>query len=356
MRKVHFIAMDTHGQSTNICVKTRANVPGKHSQVVTTIPAIRAVIAQVPRPRNLTFEEGPMADWLWRNLKDDVDLAMVCDPRKNALICKDGDKMDPIDANKLCDLQIGGFLRPVHHPESLGRQVLKEAVALYHERVAQRVAQANKIGGFLKRWCVIVKEKDIQTLPQRQELVARLTTALGAVQGPIVAGHLGILLAGYDQMRGECRLMRRELARRIKDDPQALRWMEVPGIGVVRALTLLAYLDTPWRFRSKQALWKYMGIGLVRETSGDGPVYVHVERQCNRILKNAIIGAAMCVIKQQNNPLSRQYEHWRAAGITPRNARRNVARSIAGVLWGMWKNGGNYDPDRVGLAAQGVGS
>jgi len=39
----------------------------------------------------------------------------------------------------------------------------------------------------------------------------------------------------------------------------------------VRAATLLVYLDTPFRFKSKQALWKYIGIGLVRRRSGDGP-------------------------------------------------------------------------------------
>jgi len=28
-----------------------------------------------------------------------------------------------------------------------------------------------------------------------------------------------------------------------------------------------------------------------------------------------------------------------------------VARGMAAVMWGMWKNGGVYDPHRVGLAA-----
>ncbi len=37
--------------------------------------------------------------------------------------------------------------------------------------------------------------------------------------------------------------------------------------------------------------------------------------------------------------------HWmqinhEEAGISPKNARRNVARSMAAVMWGMWKNGG----------------
>src|ERR1017187_9140325 len=141
----HYIAMDTHSYTTDICVKTRANTPGRRWRVPTTIPEIREVIASIRRPRYLTFEEGPMASWLCRNLRGDVDRLIVCDPRKNALVAKGGDKDDPIDAGKLADLFIGGYLSPVHHADELKRDVLKQLVGAYHERVGHRVAEANKV-------------------------------------------------------------------------------------------------------------------------------------------------------------------------------------------------------------------
>jgi transposase len=134
--------------------------------------------------------------------------------------------------------------------------------------------------------------------------------------------------------------------------------MELPGVALVRACTFVAYVDTPWRFKSKQALWKYMGIGLVRESSGQSREYVHVELACNRRLKSAIMGAAKSAIlgdEDKNgkaNPFAWQYRQWVEGGISPRNSRRNVARSLAAVMWGMWKNGGVYEPDRVGLSQQ----
>ncbi len=174
MSGVHFIAMDTHCHSTDICVKTRANRPGRHWRVATTIPAIREVLESVPHPRKLTFEEGPLADWLWRNLREVVDETLVCDPRKNSLVNKDGDKDDPIDAEKVCDLYIQGFLRAVHHPESLRRQVCKQTVGLYHERVVQRVRQSNKVVGLLRRWGVVVREKDFAEAADRAALLERV--------------------------------------------------------------------------------------------------------------------------------------------------------------------------------------
>jgi len=352
MSVVHFIAMDTHSHSTDICVKTRANGPGRRFRVATTIPAIREVLEKVARPRKLTFEEGPLADWLWRNLRGDVEEAVVCDPRKNALVAKDGDKDDPIDAEKLCDLFIGGYVRPVHHPESLMRQVTKQTVGLYHERVGHRVAESNKVIGQFKRWGVIIGEKHFRDASDREGLLERLGDS---AEGKMVRGHMELLWSGYDEAVRQEKQLHREMVRLAKAEEQVARWEALPGIGWIRGLTALAYLDTPWRFKSKQALWKYMGIGLVRERSGEGPAFVHVELAANRTLKSMIVGAAESAIQQGDNPFAEQFGKWMESGLSRRNSRRNVARSLSGVMWGMWKNGGKYDPELVGRASAGAG-
>ena len=295
----HFIAMDTHCQTTDICVKTRANTPGRWVRVNTTIPEIRAVLEQVRRPRKLVFEEGPLADWLWRNLAPSVDEALVCDPRKNALVAKDGDKDDPIDAGKLCDLFIGGYVRPVHHPETLGRQVAKQTVGLYHERVSARVRQANKVLGLLRRWGVMVKEQDFAAEADRPAVLARIGDG---EELQTVKAHVELLLRGYDEAVWEQTVLQRQVRQLAQANEQVMRWCALPGIGPIRAMTLWVYLDTPGRFKSKAALWKYLGIGLVREHSGSGREWVHVERGANRRLKGAILGAAQSAIERGRIP------------------------------------------------------
>jgi transposase len=127
-------------------------------------------------------------------------------------------------------------------------------------------------------------------------------------------------------------------------DPFMRRVAEVPGYGPIRSATLVCYLDTPWRFASKTALWKYVGIGLKREKSGDGPPIIKVEQACNRLLRNVTIGAAVNVIKDKENVFARRYHRWIASGLSPRNARRNVARDLVTVIWGMWKTDTAFDP------------
>jgi len=100
-----------------------------------------------------------------------------------------------------------------------------------------------------------------------------------------------------------------------------------------------------------------MGVGLERRRSGEGPLRLRVPGRCNRLLKSVILGAAKSAIASGGNPFADQYERWLGMGRSPRVARRNVARSMAAVMWGeaspapgMWKSGSAYDPTLVGPA------
>ena len=198
MSKVHVIAMDTHSQTTDICVKTEAAGACRRWCVKTRIPEIVEVLKAIKGPRELVFEEGPLAGWLLRNLRGHVEKAMVCDPRKNALVSGGGggDKDDAIDAAKLCDLYLMNYVQPVHHAESLGREVAKQTVGLYHERVAHRVRSANKAMGLLKRWGIMAREKDFQEEEQRANLLSGLT---GSEAERLASGHVKLLWRSYDR-------------------------------------------------------------------------------------------------------------------------------------------------------------
>ena len=103
-------------------------------------------------------------------------------------------------------------------------------------------------------------------------------------------------------------------------------------------------VDTPFRFAGKQKLWKYAGLGLERRQSGNGPVRLGVQRRCNRVLKNVLLGAAHSAAASKDNVFADQYQRWLDAKCSPLIARRNLARSLSTVMWGMWKIGIVFDP------------
>ena len=163
-----------------------------------------------------------------------------------------------------------------------------------------------------------------------------------------------MLLRGYDLAAEQVVTLRRRLTELSRREPMIKAFCKLPGMGPVRSATLFAILDTPFRFRSRSALWKYVGIGLERRQSGSGPVRLRVPTRCNRVLKNVILGAAKSAIASGDNPFADLHERWLDDGCSPRIARRNVARSLAAAMWGMWKSGSVYDERMVCKRRAGV--
>lgn len=341
MAAKHFIALDVHCAFCEMAVMTGSGKVTQRERLNTTIPDLVEALEGVRRPKILTFEEGPLADWLTRNLSDHVDEIIVCEPRRNQLIAKDSDKDDPLDAEKLAGLFRGGYLKAVHQSQTLERSLLKQHVSFYHDRVRERVRQGNQALALLRRHGVFVSNSQLIDEADRTSLLNRLP------KSPLLRNDVQHLFKMYEFLCVQEDEIRQELMKQARKSDPVRRFAELPGIGWIRAVTFFVYIDTPSRFRNKSALWRYCGIGLERRHSGNGPTRVKLVSRGNRRLKNVLIGAAKSAIASNNNPFADKYASWREEGLSPQTARRNVARHLALTLWSLWKSGRKYDPTQV---------
>jgi transposase len=341
---MQFIALDVH---SSFCEGGYIDASGRERGAWRTPTSILELVKEiegVPRPRKLVIEEGPLSDWLARNLREHVDELVSADPHRNALIAKEGDKDDGIDWRKLADLYRGGYIKAVHQAAELSRSLFKQRVQLYHERVRHRVSEGLKIIWRVRRWGVFIKQKDLadgEKYGLRRELMEQLPASAIARQ------DLELMLEGYDLAVEQVKKMKSRVMESSRSEAMIERFCELPGVGWVRAATFFAFVDTPYRFASKQKLWKYMGIGLERRHSGMGRTVLRVPSRCSRALKSMILGAAKSAVASKDNVFADEYERWLNDGCSPQVARRNVARSLAAVMWGMWKSGSVFDPELV---------
>jgi transposase len=334
----YFIALDVHCAFSEMAVVTGTGKLVKRDRCETTVPALAKMVSEVRRPRRLTFEEGPLADWLSRELGPRVDELVVCEPRRNHWIAKDGDKDDPIDARKLAELFRGGYLKPVHQPGSLERSLLKQQVLLYHDRVRERVRQGNQLAGLFRRHGVFPRVDSLLDDREWSFQLKRLPPS------DSLRGGLERVREVYELLVTQEQALRKEVVGRAKTIEPIRRFVELPGIGWIRSVTFYAIIDTPHRFRSKAALWRYAGIGLERRHSGAAKAKTRLSRQGNRKLKDVLLGAAKSAIAQAENPFADKYEFWsEEQGLHPANAKRNVARALACTMWSLWKSGQPYD-------------
>ena len=335
-----YIGGDVHVATTDLAVERNARIVARYT-VPTNIPSLRAVLSQIANPKVLAIEEGCMSGWLYRNLRENVDQMIVCDPRRNLYIAQDGDKDDPIDSAKLAELARGGYLREVYHTFDEDRVVFKEWIGIYHDRVRERTRQTNKM-------YALARARGVQ-LPASALKAGNLDEWMAAVDDEHLPKQLELLRMGYDTVCLQVQQARREVCKRRKKYPIIGYWEELPGVGVVRASTMLAYLDTPWRFHKANRLWKYCGLGLQRSSSGRDRSgrpkkgKLQLAWQVNRRLKDAIVGATTNAIVG-DNPFALQYRRLLNESITPGNAKHTVARKLLTVMWSMWKHNERFDP------------
>ena len=318
-------------------------------RVPTSIPAIVNVLDSIQGKKYLAIEEGPMSGWLYRNLHDKLEQFISSDPRRNKLIASDGDKDDKIDAGKLASLLRGGFLRAIHHSDDDGRAELKHWVSLYHDRVRDAVRGINKIRARCRMHGVTISRSILR------DPASRINWLLKTNHNAL-ANQLKMLWIGYDATVQQVKFAKRQLSALSKKYDIIQQWSLLPGIGPIRATAVFAYLDTPWRFKKKNKLWKYCGVGLQRSTSGTDkkgrpkPARLKLPWAVNRTLKNAVLGAALSAINQKDNIFKDYYERMLKDGIVPSNARHAVARKMLTVMWAMWKTNSQFNKNSVFLS------
>ena len=341
----YYIGADVHSNSIEMAVQARKRIVKRYT-VPASISSVAQVLDSLHGEKHMAIEEGPMAGWLYRNLHQKVERFVVADPRRNKLISSDDDK---IDSAKLAMLLAGGYLREVYHSDDDRRIELKQWVGLYLDRVRDAVRNINKIRARCRMYGVTIPRKVLRQPEHRDAWLSKL-------KQPALAKQLLMLWVGYDAAAKQARTAKQQLINLSRKYPVIRLWKQLAGIGTIRAVTIFAYLDTPWRFRRKNKLWKYCGVGLQRTASGTDkkgkpkPARLQLPWAANRTLKNAILGAALTAINQKQNSFKEDYERMVQNGVIPSNARHTVARKILTVMWGIWKRNCQSDLIQVSLS------
>jgi len=340
----YYIGADVHSNNTELAIEQRGKIVARYS-VPTSIPSISAVLNSIQGKKILAMEEGPMAGWLFRNLNEIVN-KFVSEPRRNKLITCEGDKDDRIDSGKLAVLLRGNFLKEVYHTNDDHRAHLKHWINLYHDRVRDAVRCINKIRACCRMHGVRIPRKVVRNPIRRHAWLSELNNS-------VLKAQLHMLWIGYDATKEQAMIAKKQFSTYARKYPIIKSWSALPGIGIIRAATIFAYLDTPWRFQNRAKLHRYCGVGLVRITSGKDkkgkpkPPRLKLPWAVNRRLKNAVMGAAITAIERGDNAFKDYYKRIVSNGITPANARHSVARKMVSTMSAMWKTGNQYDETLV---------
>jgi transposase len=299
---------------------------------------------------HVTFEEGTCAAWLHDLLKPHVAKVVVCDPRKNALL-KAGNKNDRIDARKLADLLRSGLLSPVYHGEN-GVRTLKELARSYLTLTRDATRVMNRLKALYRSWAIPCAGQKVYAPRYRADWLGKITEAGVRRRAEFYYQQLDALQTLRQQVR-------RDLLGEGRKHSAMKLLRQIPSIGPIRAVLLIALMQTPHRFRTKRQLWAYCGLALKTSTSGE---YRIVEGQLKRSkkflairglnanhnhdLKNIFKGAATRAAAVPG-PFQEFHACLVARGMKPTMARLTLARKIAAITLIVWKKGVDFDAEHL---------
>src|SRR5712664_4891858 len=251
MDRTKYIGMDVHQASISIAVRDASGKLVMESLIETKAATILEFIQGLRGSLWVTFEEGTSAAWLYDLLKPHVTKVVVCDPRKNALL-KAGNKNDRVDARKLGQLLRAELLMPVYHGES-GVRTLRELSRGYLAVSKDLTRVMNRLKAIYRSWAIPCAGQQVYSPRHRAAWLEKLREVGVRRRAERIYQQLDFLM----EIRKEAR---RELLAEGRKHNALKLLRQIPSIGPIRAVLLLALIQTPHRFRSKRQLWAYSGL------------------------------------------------------------------------------------------------
>jgi len=350
MNDAKYSGLDVHQATISVAVLDSAGTLVMEAILETKAETVLQFIGGLRGSLHVTFEEGTCAAWLHALLKPHVTQVLVCDPRKNALI-RAGNKSDRIDARKLADLLYLNKLNPVYHGET-GIRALQEVARSYLALTRDTTRVMNRLKALYRSWAIPCAGQRVYAPRYRSEWLAKISEAGVRRRAEIYYQQLDALRSLREQVRRDL------LAEGRKHSAMKLL-RQIPSIGPIRAVLLIALMQTPHRFRTKRQLWAYCGLALKTSTSGE---YRIVEGQLKRSkkflairglnanhnhdLKNIFKGAATRVAAVPG-PFQEFHAGLVARGMKPTMARLTLARKIAAITLIVWKKGVGFDAEHL---------
>ena len=181
---------------------------------------------------------------------------------------------------------------------------------------------------------------------ERLQAAARESIAVPELAAE-VAFEVGQLLDQFDLLERQIGEADVRVAG-LLDGDTARRLRTIPGVGPATCAAFLAEIGDIFRFDDFDQLLAFAGAHPAERSSGskgaDPETAWHMSKAGNSHLRAAAY--RMAVVGIQHNPVIRaHYLRKRAAGKSKMNALGHCTRKALSIVWGVWRNGQDFDPD-----------
>jgi transposase len=348
-RTTKYVGLDVHQATIVIVVREESGRVIARTILPTDATAVLEFFRGMRGSVHVSFEEGTQAQWLYDLLRPRVERVVVCNRRETR---RQGNKSDWQDAAELADLLRRNAVRPVYHAWTPHGAELKELARTYVNLVEDSTRVMSRVKALYRARAIPTRGRAVYSSRERATWLAKLPAGAVRFRAEALYAELEML----QELRQKAKAAVLTAARREAASP-VLR--AIPGLGLVRVALLLAFLQTPWRFRTKRNLWAYAGLAVTTrmtaqyELQGHTPVRrrrAPLTRGLNRNhhpLVKAIFKSAATTAMARPGAFQDWYHRLVAGGMREELARVTLTRKLAALTLRLWKTGETYDPVKL---------
>ncbi len=239
--------------------------------------------------------------------------------------------------------RIGATLVSKVHLKSFECQSLTARLRIRRHLIRSRVRAANLLCRQLEQFGGRVT-RSTKPAQLRHDVEAEIRTLFGRKPSPLGA-ELQALLEHCVQLMEREKEVDRELIELAHTDPVCKKFMEIPGVGPICALSFYAAIGEPHRFKRSSDVGCYLGLTPRVYESGLTKRSGRISKMGNSEARALLVTASIRFLFRSSPDI--RIHAW-AKEVEQRRgrykARVALARKLATVMIAMWKKGEDYRP------------
>ncbi|MEQ1864977.1 MAG: IS110 family transposase [Micropepsaceae bacterium] len=334
----YFAGLDVGLEETSVCLVDSKGKTTCETKVVTDPEAIRSALkGYADRLGRVGIEASSLGTWLHRELQAMGFPVIVVEARQmRSSLSAMRNKTDRNDARGIAQMMRLGWFRAVH-VKSIDTQRLQ--TLLSNRRLLKRklIDLENHIRGALRVYGLRVGQVS------RLNYESRIRELMEGAE-PVFETMINTMLAVRSGVFDGFNALHEILLTVVEKDPLCRRFMTVPGVGPIAALSFKVAIDDPLRFARSRTVGAHLGLTPRRHQSGTSIDFEgHITKQGDINARGALCEAAASLLLRV-----RRWSALKAWGM--RIAKRSsmmcaivaVARKLASILHRMWIDGSEF--------------
>jgi transposase len=249
-------------------------------------------------------------------------------------------KTDRTDAKGLLEASRNEDIHPVP-VKTVAQQVLTSLHRLRSGWIAERTARLNALRGLLRELGFFIPVGARQVVPAVWSLIEDAESELPDPLRPALAE----VCQEIRQLEARIKQLERQLEAMAEQLPIVAHLLTIPGIGLLTATALYAFIGDIHRFRSGRHLASWLGLTPREYSSGLRRWLGGISKRGDGYLRTLLIHGARSVLvharRQQPDHL-RAWAHKLERTHPHNKAAVAVANKLARIIWAVWSRHEDY--------------